>query len=80
MFVKIIPAPVGMLNINEIINPAKNAKIEITPEIIINALNPDAKFFALTAGKIITPDIKSVPIIRIPETTINAVKSEIIIW
>ena len=74
----ITPAPAGILNTNEIINPAMKAINDITPEIITRALKPDAKFLAVTAGRIITPEIKRVPVILIPDTTTRAVKIEII--
>ena len=77
VFESITPAPAGILKMNETINPAVNATNDITPEIIIRVLKRDAKFFAVTAGRIITPEIKRVPVILIPETTTRAVKTEI---
>ena len=78
VFDNITPAPAGILKTNEIINPAMNAMNDTMPEIITSFLKPEAKFFAITAGNIITPDIKSVPVILMPETIIKAVKIEII--
>ena len=78
MFDNITPAPAGILKINEIINPAIKFIKDTSPEIITRILNPEAKFLAMTAGNIITPEIKRVPVIRIPDTTIKAVKIEII--
>ena len=78
MFESITPAPAGMLKINESINPAMNAVNEIMPEIITKVLNLKEKFFAVTAGRIITPEIKSVPVMLIPDTITRAAKIEII--
>lgn len=78
VFTSITPAPAGRLNIKEKISPKINAVNDIKAEIITSILKPCAKLFALTAGRIITPEIKSVPIILIPVTTVRAVKNEII--
>ena len=81
VFDNITPEPAGIFKKNEIINPEIKAINDITPEIITRVLKPrEVKFFAAAAGRIITPEIKSVPVILIPETIINAVKIEIINW
>ncbi len=77
-FDNITPAPAGMLKTNETISPDINAMNDITPEIITSERKPRAMIFALTAGRIITPEIKSVPVIRIPITTTRAVNIDMI--
>ena len=57
--------------------PAVNVKNDIIPAMIVILKKPPEKFFAVMAGKIIIPEIKSVPVILMPATTINAVKMEI---
>jgi len=79
-FDNITPAPAGMLNTNDTISPDINAMNDITPEIITSERNPRATIFADTAGRIITPEIKSVPVILIPITTTRAVNTDTISW
>ena len=69
-------APVGMLNMNETSIPTTRQKTEIRPAVITNPLKLLTSLLAITAGKIIRPDINKVPIILIPTTTVNAVRKD----
>ena len=72
-----IPAPVGILNSKDKIIPTTKQIADIIADIIISPLKLLEIFLAINAGKIIKLDINKVPIIRIPKTTVIAVKKEI---
>ena len=70
-------APVGKFI--KKLNSIPNIKhiIDIIPEIIINSLKLFVNPLAIIAGNTIKLEINNVPIILIPNTTINAVKNDI---
>ena len=57
--------------------PTKKQNTEITAEAIMRDLKLLVIFLAVIAGKIIKLEIKSVPIILMPKTTVKAVKKAI---
>ena len=70
-------APVGKLNINEMIIPKIKQIIDISPKAITKPLKLLTSFLAITAGNTMRPEISKVPIILIPITTVKAVKNDI---
>ena len=74
-----ILAPVGIDNIAESTTPSIKQKTEIMAEKITTLLNPLNIRIDIIAGNIIKPEIRRVPIRRIPTTITSAVKSAIII-
>ena len=77
IYTNTILAPVGrfMKKLSNI--PNIKHTTDIIPDIMISSLKLPVSPFAIIAGKTIKLDIKSVPIILIPRTTINAVRNEI---
>lgn len=73
IYTKTIEAPAGKLIKNETKIPIIKQMIEIKQLITINPLKLFVNFFAIIAGNTIKLEIKSVPIILIPNTTTNAV-------
>lgn len=71
-------APVGVLYRYEIEIPIKKQTTERIADVIITLLKVLHTCIAVSAGKIIRLEISSVPIIRIPSTTVSAVKTAII--
>ena len=80
MFASTMLAPVGMLKQKDITIPLTKQNTAIKADNIINALKLFTIFFALTAGNIIRLEISRVPIMRMPKTTVIAVKNEIKNW
>ena len=72
-----MPAPVGKLKRKEISKPQIKQKIEKKADEITRYLKLLTNFLAINAGKIIRLEIKSVPIILMPMTTVSAVRNEI---
>lgn len=70
-------APVGRLMTNDKIMPTKKQNTEIIEDAIMRPLKLFVIFLAVIAGKMIRLEIKSVPIILIPKTTVKAVKKAI---
>ena len=70
-------APVGRLIMKDKIIPTKKQNTEITADAIMRDLKLLVIFLAVIAGKIIKLEIKSVPIILMPKTTVKAVKKAI---
>ena len=66
-------APVGVSREKDAHIPIKKQQIDITPEHIITDLNFLQIRIDDTAGKIISAEINSVPIILIPITIVSAV-------
>ena len=75
-----MPAPVGRLKRKEISIPHMKQKIEKNAERVTRYLKLRTNFLAIMAGKIIKLEIKSVPIILMPMTTVSAVRKEIKNW
>ena len=57
--------------------PTKKQNTEMIADVIISPLKLFVIFLAVIAGKIIKLEIKSVPIILMPKTTVKAVKKAI---
>ncbi len=70
-------APVGRFTEKDKIIPTKKQNTEIIEDIIIRPLKLFVIFLAVMAGKIIKLEIKRVPIILMPKTTVKAVKRAI---
>ena len=70
-------APVGKLKKKLINIPNIKHITDIIPDITISSLKLFVSPLAMIAGKIIRLEIRSVPIILIPNTTIKAVKNDI---
>ena len=60
VFVITITAPAGRLNTNDNASPAVNAMNDTAPDTITRERKHEAIFFAVSAGRIITPEINSV--------------------
>ena len=70
-------APVGKLKKKLINIPNIKHITDIIPDITISSLKLFVSPLAMIAGKIIRLEIRSVPIILIPNTTIKAAKNDI---
>ena len=76
-FTRTTVAPVGVSKEKEIIIPAKKQNSETTTELIITERKLLKIRIEVRDGKIINAEISSVPIILIPITIVNAVKTAI---
>ena len=66
-------APVGSEHTQESIMPTTKQATEITAELIVTARNLENTRIEESAGKIMRLEISSVPIMRMPMTTVTAV-------
>ena len=70
-------APAGDAHTYDTVIPTTKHTTEITPELIITLLNVRHTRIDVSAGKMIRLEIRSAPIIRIPNTIVTAVKTAI---
>ena len=70
-------APAGRFHIKDKYNPARKHISDITAELITTERKLEKIRIELSAGNIIKLDISIVPIIRMPITTVTAVKNAI---
>ena len=70
-------APVGRFISNDRISPARKQITDRKTDNSATALKLTTSLRAITAGKMIKLEIRRLPIIRIPITTVNAVSSAI---
>ena len=71
--------PVGISKQYDAVKPDRKQSIDNIPAVIITDLKDLQSRIAVNDGNIIKADINNVPIILIPITIVNAVKTAIII-
>lgn len=70
-------APIGVSKAIDIVSPAAKQRSEITPEATTTLLKVPKSFIAVSDGKMMSPDMRRVPMIFMPTTIVRAVRSAI---